>query len=129
MQPHKILYGAVVKEYVKNLHRSPADGEGGLFFSLSLPVVHNQLLCFANIEMEVVVPAPRCQGSDLLSVGHLIIAGDQADDGRVVSKIDDGVGVVCGHVVMRERGVQERTEHAALRCACVESQGGGYGAA
>ncbi len=62
-----------------------SDGKGGVSFPLSLPVVHNQLLCFADLEMDVVVLAPRCQGSDLLSVGRLIIVGDQADDGHVSS--------------------------------------------
>ncbi len=51
-------------------------------FSLSLPVVHDQLLCFADVEMKAVVLAPRCQDSDLLSVGHLIVASDQANDIR-----------------------------------------------
>ncbi|KAI3374041.1 hypothetical protein L3Q82_022608 [Scortum barcoo] len=41
--------------------------------------------------------------------------GDQANDGRVVSKFDDdGVGAVGGHAVMREQGVQQRAEHTAL---------------
>ncbi len=53
-------------EAADSLHRSPIDGEGGMS-SLSLPVVHNQLLCFADVGMEVVVLATRCQGSDLLS--------------------------------------------------------------
>ena len=43
-------------------------------------IVHNQLLRFADVEMEVVVRAPRCQGSDLLSAGHFSVAGDQAYD-------------------------------------------------
>ncbi len=55
----------------------PLIEKGGVSFSLSLPVVHNQLLCFADKEMEIVVLAPGCQGSDLLSVGRLIITGDQ----------------------------------------------------
>lgn len=56
---------------------------------MSFTVVHNQPLCFANVEMEVVILALRCQGSDLLTVGHLIVVGDQAD---VISKPDDVVG-------------------------------------
>lgn len=40
--------------------------------------------------MEVVVLALRYQGSGLLSVGSLVTVGDQADDGCVVSKLDDG---------------------------------------
>ena len=67
------------------LHRSPIDGDGGVSLSLLLPVIHNQLLGFADVEMEVVILAPRCQGSDLLSVHCLVAVGDQAD--RVVSKL------------------------------------------
>ena len=100
--------------WTQTLHSSPVDGEGGVFYSLSLPVVHDRLLRFADVEMEVVVLAPRCHGSDLLSVGLLIIAGDQVYDGCVISKLNDGVGALGVHTVMREQGVQERTEHAAL---------------
>ena len=71
----------------------------------SLPVVHDQLLCFADVEMEVVVLAPRCQGSDLHSVGLLNVGGDQAYDGRVISKFDDGVRALGGHTVIHEQGV------------------------
>ncbi len=88
---------------------------------MSFPIVHSQLLCFADFEMEVVVLAPRYQGSDFLSVGCLIVAGDQANDSYVVSKLDDGVGAVGGHTVIREQGVEERVKHAALRGAGVKS--------
>ena len=74
-----------------------------LMISLLLPVIHNQLLGFADVEMDVVILAPRCQGSDLLFVRHLITVGDQADDGRVINKLHDGVGAVCGHVVVCEQ--------------------------
>ncbi|CAB1457121.1 unnamed protein product [Pleuronectes platessa] len=116
-------------EAADSLHLGPVDGEGGVFFSSSLPVVHDQLLRFADVEMEVVVLAPRCQGSDLLSVGLLIVDGDQAYDSGVISKLNDGVGAVGGHAVLREQGVQKRSEHAALGGTGVESQGGGFGAA
>ncbi len=36
-------------EAAESLHRSPIDGDEHLSFSLSLPVVHNELLCFADI--------------------------------------------------------------------------------
>ncbi len=111
-------------EPVDSLHRSPIDEEGGVSFSLPLPVIHDHLLCFADVEMEVVVLALICQGSDLLSVSHL-----QADDGRVISRLDDGVGAVGGHTVIREQGEQDGAEYAALRGACLDSQGGGCGAA
>ena len=42
-------------EAADSLHSSPVAGDGGVFYSLSLPVVHDQLLCFADIEMEVSV--------------------------------------------------------------------------
>ena len=80
-----------------------------MLFSLSLPVVRDQLLCFVDVEMEIVVLVPKCQGCDLLSVGHLIITGDQAY--MMISRFDDGVGAVGGHAVMSEQGVEERTEH------------------
>ena len=94
-------------EAADTLHRSPVDGEGGVFYSLSLPVVHDQHLYFADVEKQVVVLTPRCRGSDLLSVGLLIVASDQAYDGRVISKLNDGA--------VGEQGGQARTEHAALR--------------
>ena len=40
----------------------------------SFPVVHNQLLCLADVEGEVVVLAPHCQTSDLLPKGCLIVS-------------------------------------------------------
>ena len=52
----------------------------------SFPVVHNQLLCLADVKGEVVVLALRCQVSDDHS---LIIVGDQFYHHCVVSKLDD----------------------------------------
>jgi hypothetical protein len=47
----------------------------------------------------------------LLPLDCLIAAGDQTYHRRVVSKLDDGVGVVFGHAVVGEQGVQEGTKH------------------
>ena len=44
--------------------------------------------------------------------------------GCVVSKLNDGVGVVLGHAVVGEQGVQKGTKHAPLRGPRVEDQGG-----
>ena len=53
---------------------------------------------------------PHCQISDLLlPVDCLIAVGDQAYHRHVVSKLDDGVGVVHGHAVVGEQRVQEHT--------------------
>ena len=53
---------------------------------------------------------PHCWVSELLPIGCLIIVGDQAYHCCVVSKRNDGVGVVLGH--------------AALMGPCVEDQRG-----
>jgi hypothetical protein len=44
---------------------------------------------------------------------------------HVLCKLNDGVGVVRGHAVVSEQGVQEGTEHATQRGATVEGQHGG----
>ena len=64
-------------ETLDPLHYSPVDVNGGLFGS-PFPVVHDQRLCLAHIEGAVVVLAPNCQESDLLPIGCLVVAGDQA---------------------------------------------------
>ena len=57
-----------------------------------------------------------------LPIGCLV--GDQAYHCCVVCKHNDGVGVVPGHAVVGEQGVQERTEHAPLGSSSVEDQRG-----
>jgi hypothetical protein len=89
---------------------SPVCGWGSCS-ALLCPVVHNQLLCLADIEGEVVVLAPHCQVSDLLPI---IIFSDQANHRCVVSTLD-GVGVVHSHAVVGKQRVQEGTKHASLR--------------
>ena len=42
----------------------------------------------------------------------------------VVSKNNDGVGVVLGHIFVGQQGVQEGTKHATLRGPSVEDQRG-----
>ena len=64
------------------------------------------------------------QDSDLLPIGCLIVVGDQAYHCCVIGKLNDGVGVVPGHAVMSEQGVQEGTEHTPLRGPRVEDQRG-----
>ena len=83
------------------LHYSLVDVNGGML-SPPFPVVHDQLLCLADVEGEVVVLAPHCHFSDLLPVGCLIVVDEQAYHRRVVSKLN-GVGVVCVHTVVVNR--------------------------
>jgi hypothetical protein len=80
-------------------------------------------------QRETVVLAPHCQVSDLLHIGCLIVVGDQAYHCLVVSKLNDGVGVVLGHAVVDDQGVQEGTKHAPLRGPSVEDRRGRYVAA
>ena len=43
-----------------------------------------------------------------------VIAGYQAYNRSVVSKLNDGVGVTQSHIVVGEQGVQQRTEDTPL---------------
>ena len=74
-------------EALDPLHHSLIDVNGGVI-GHPFPVVHNQLLCFADVEGEVVVLAPHCQVSDLLDIGCLIVVSDQAYHHRVICKPD-----------------------------------------
>ena len=50
---------------------------GGLL-SLFSPEIHDQLLLFFDVEVEVIFLAPLRQGSPLLPVGFLNVVGYQA---------------------------------------------------
>ncbi len=79
--------------------------------------------CLVDVEGEVVLLTPFSQGTHLLSVGRLIVVGDQAYHRCVISKFDDDIGAVCSCTVVCVQGVQEWAEDAALRCTSVEDQG------
>ncbi len=71
----------------------------------------------------MVLLAPFSQGTPLLSVGRLIIVGDQAYHRCVVGKFDDAVGAVCCCTVGCVQGVQEWAKDTALWSTSVEDQG------
>ncbi len=71
----------------------------------------------------MVLLTPFSQGTCLLSVGHLIVVGDQAYHRCVINKFDDDIGAVCGCTVVCVQGIQEWAEDAALRSTSVEGQG------
>ncbi len=71
----------------------------------------------------MVLLTPFSQGTHLLSVGRLIVVGDQAYHRCVISKFDDDIGAVCSCTVMCVQGVQEWAEDTTLRCTSVEDQG------
>ncbi len=70
----------------------------------------------------MVLLTPFSQSTQLLSVGHLIVVGDQAYHRCVIGKFADDVGAVCGCTVVCVQGVQEWAEDAALRSTSVEDQ-------
>ncbi len=67
----------------------------------------------------MVLLTPFSQGTHLLSVGRLIIVGDQAYHRCVIGKFDDDVRAVCGCTLVY---VQEWAEDAARRSTSVEDQ-------
>ncbi len=71
----------------------------------------------------MVLLTPFSQGTHLLSVGRLIVVGDQAYHRCVIGEFDDDIGAVCSCTVMCVQGVQEWAEDVALWCTCVEGQG------
>ncbi len=89
-------------------------------FSALSPEIHHQLLGLVDVEWEVVLLTPFRQGTHLLSVGRLIVVGDQAYHRCVMGKFDDDVRAVCGCTVVC---VQEWTEDTALWSTSVEDQG------
>ena len=93
---------------------SPVNEDGGMLGPTCL-VVHDQPFRLADTEGEVVVLEPHCQVTDLFPIGCLIVISDQAYTRHVVSKLNDGVGVVHGHAVVGEEGLQEGTKHGPLR--------------
>jgi hypothetical protein len=88
--------------------------------SLVPPEVHSQLLCFVDAEGNAVYLAPCSQSAFLLSVGCLVVVGNQAYYWHVISELDDRV--VCCQAVVGIQGVQEGTEEASLWGPCVEDQ-------
>ncbi|KAI4884334.1 hypothetical protein NFI96_019146, partial [Prochilodus magdalenae] len=95
------------------LYSGPSDGDGGVH-SLLLPEVHYQLFGPVDVERKVILPGPVCQEADLLSVGLLVVIGDQAHSCSVICRFDDDIGAVSGCTVVRIQGIQERAEHTTL---------------
>ena len=59
-----------------SLYCGPVDVDWAVFPPL-LPEVKNQLLCFADVQGEVVILAPQCPFTYLLPIGWLIVVGYQ----------------------------------------------------
>ena len=63
-------------EALNLLHYSLIDENGGVL-GPPFSVVYNHLLCLDHVEGDVVILAPHCEVSDLLSIGCLIVVDDQ----------------------------------------------------
>src|SRR4029434_3726968 len=87
----------------------------GAFALLSL-----RSFCFANIQLEVVVSAPRGQKVDLLPVVGIIVLGDETHQSCVVRKLHHVIGTVGCWAVVSQQGEEQGTEHTALRGPCTE---------
>ena len=103
------------------LHCVPVDVDRGVL-PLLFPEVQAHLLCFVDVECEVIFLTPHSEGPHLLPVGCLIVGGYHYS---VVCKHNDYVGGVHGHTVMGEQRVQERAENTPLWGPSVEDQRGG----
>jgi hypothetical protein len=81
----------VYAEELKTFHPlqyCPVNVDRGLL-PLLFPEVHDQLLCFVDIEYEVIFLTPHSEGIHLLPVGRLVIVGNQAYHCSVVCKLDE----------------------------------------
>ena len=102
-----------------SLHSSTIDGQWWVF-SVAFPEVNHNLLCFADIQQEVVVSAPRGQKVDLLPVVGLIVLGDETHQSCVVRKLHHVIGTEGCCAVVSQQGEEQGTEHTALRGPCAE---------
>lgn len=95
-----------------------------------LPLVHNQLFSFADVDMEVVVLAPDIRA---LTSSCLIVACDQPDNSHVVCKLNAvfELWVATQLCIKYRRGLsrQSLAEQGVLRGASIESQDGECGGA
>ena len=69
------------------LHYCPFDVDRRVL-PLLFPEVHNHLLCFVDVECEVIFLTPHSEGPHLLPVGRLVVVGNQAYHCSVVHKLD-----------------------------------------
>ncbi len=87
---------------VNPLYMCLVDGDGCVFSALS-PEIHHQFLGLIDVKWEVVLLTPFSQGTHLLSIGRLIVVGDQAYHRCFINKFDDDFrGVTVQSYVYRE---------------------------
>ena len=94
---------------------SPAALSGKWWvFGVASPEVNNNLFCFADIQQEVVVSAPRGQMVAHFPVVGLVVPGDETHQSCVVCKLHHVIGAVGLCTVVSQQGEEQGTEHIAL---------------
>ena len=86
------------------------------------PEVNNYLLCFFQVEEEVVVLAPQGQLVHFLPVVSLI--ADETHHSSVVCKLHDVVGAEDGFAVVGQQSEEKGAEHTSLGGPRAQYQGG-----
>jgi len=87
------------------------------------PEVNNYLLCFFQVEEEVVVLAPQGQLVHFLPVVSLIVVADETHH-SVVCKLHDVVGAEDGFAVVGQQSEEKGAEHTSLGGPRAQYQGG-----
>ena len=89
---------------------------------------HHSLKGLAVMYSAISIPGHDATDLDALD-GAVVVFGEdlgwQAYNCGVISKLDDGVGVVQSQTVIGEQGIQQRAEDTPLGKPCVKSQCGG----
>lgn len=75
----------------------------------------DHLLCFGDIECQIISGAPVCQSVDLIPVGRFITILYQANYSGVIREFKHSVHTVDQHAVMCVKGKQKRTQHTCGR--------------
>ena len=74
--PFQFVYAEELKTF-HLLHYCPIAVDRGVL-PLLFPEVHDHLLCFVDVECEVIFLTPHSEGLHLLPVGRLVVIGNQA---------------------------------------------------
>ncbi len=118
-------WGAQEPEWLHCSHSAVHDGEWGESRGVS-PEVHDHLHSFEHVMFQVVKTAPDRELLNLLSVSRLVTVLDEADQCRVVCKLQELDRGVFGCAVVRVERKEQWGETTALRSSCADRTGIGW---
>uniref|UniRef100_A0A673XUU2 non-specific serine/threonine protein kinase n=1 Tax=Salmo trutta TaxID=8032 RepID=A0A673XUU2_SALTR len=78
-----------IKKHFNTGPKACSTTAGVSVITVRIHLIHDHLLCFVDIECEVIFLTPHSEGPHLLPVGHLVVVGNQAYHCSVVCKLDD----------------------------------------